>query len=80
MDLIVDGEAFTVTNRAPGVYDFLWASGPNAGYGFSSSQSNHEAQDRAELKASARNFLEIVDPKTGIIPIHRSSDRRYRQE
>jgi hypothetical protein len=67
MDLIVDGETFTVTNRAPGVYDFVWVSGPNAGYGFSSSHSNHEAQDRAELEASARDFLEMVDPQTGFI-------------
>lgn len=53
MNLIVDGETFTVTDRAPGVYDFMWESGPNAGYGFSSSQSNREAQDRAELTTAA---------------------------
>lgn len=67
MKLEVDGEIFTVVNREAGVYDFVWDSGPNVGYGFTSSSSNGSTSSREELEASARNFLEMIDPQTGFI-------------
>ncbi len=67
--LVVDGERFDVTQRPeqPGTYDFTWLTGPNPGYGFTSAASPARALSIPELEASARNFLEQVDPTTGHI-------------
>ncbi|MEV7402927.1 hypothetical protein AB0N93_21355 [Streptomyces sp. NPDC091267] len=67
--LTVDGERFTVTRRAgsPGVYDFDWDSGPNAGYGFTSAVQGGAPMARAGLEEAARGFLEQIDPATGYL-------------
>jgi hypothetical protein len=66
--MVVDGEQFDVSERAgePGVYDFRWTSGPNAGYGFGSAGHRGGMTD-AELEDAIRNFLSQVDPTTGYI-------------
>ena len=66
LHLTVDGETFAV--RRDGVGDrFDWLSGPNPGYGFSSSRSDGAATDHADLEAAIRAFLALVDPATGYI-------------
>lgn len=79
--LTVDGEVFVVSARQEDsrTYDYDWASGPNPGYGFSSTA--HAAfvsvSDRAdtpsgfapptldEHRAAIRDFLAQIDPDTG---------------
>jgi hypothetical protein len=65
----VDGERFEVRARPDvrGQYDFTWLSGPNPGYGFSSTSSDGSDRTRAELVESIRGFLGQVDPITGYI-------------
>jgi hypothetical protein len=65
----VDGQLFEVRARSgkPGQYDFVWLSGPNPGYGFSSASSDGADRTRAELEESIRGFLAQVDPATGYI-------------
>lgn len=67
--LVVDGERFDVTQRPGqlGTYDFIWLTGPNPGYGFTSAAHPARALSIPELEASARDFLEQVDPTTGHI-------------
>lgn len=69
MELIVDGERFTVTRRAgsAGVYDFDWESGPNDGYGFMTAVHGGVSMERAGLEEAARGFLSQVDPATGYL-------------
>lgn len=65
----VDGEVFQVAERThePGVYDIAWASGPNAGYGFTSATYDGQSRSDDELRESIRTFLARVDPVTGYI-------------
>jgi hypothetical protein len=50
-----------------GQYDFAWLSGPNKGYGFSTTRLDGGAMSEREIEASIRNFLVQVDPGTGYI-------------
>lgn len=79
----VDGETFTVAVRPgdPNTYDYSWESGPNSGYGYSSSlrAAYGSIQDRAaspsgfapltveDHRSSIRKFLSQVNPETGYI-------------
>jgi len=63
----VDGEVFQVTRRDPSTYDYLWVSGPNEGYGFSSGSNVPHEQTPDEIVAAIRNFLAQIDPATGYI-------------
>lgn len=79
--LTVDGEAFTVEVHADGRHSYDWVSGPNTGYGFSSSRhvAYPSIQDRAAAPSgfepdtvdehceSIRVFLGAVNPETGYI-------------
>ncbi|RRQ29237.1 hypothetical protein DK926_04980 [Rhodococcus sp. Eu-32] len=81
--VIVDGETFTVTARPgeSGSYDYTWESGPNEGYGYSSSlckaypsvldrandPSAFEPSSVAEHRESIRDFLLQINPDTGYI-------------
>ncbi|MFE3247254.1 hypothetical protein [Streptomyces sp. NPDC059209] len=67
--LTVDGERFEVTDRPGerGTYDFVWLSGPDPGYGFTSAVHPAVALSVTELKESVRDFLKQVDPVTGHI-------------
>lgn len=68
-EIIVDDERFEVTERpdAPGQLDFAWLSGPNAGYGFSSTRSDAAPPSKEELHELVRTFLRQVNPATGFI-------------
>ncbi|MCJ0902560.1 hypothetical protein [Rhodococcus sp. ARC_M6] len=82
--LNVDGEIFSVTLRRdePGACDYDWESGPNKGYGFSSSRhvaygsvldlanspsAALETPTIAEHRESIRDFLLQINPETGYI-------------
>lgn len=67
--MVVDGEQFDVSERArePGVYDIVWISGPNEGYGFASASYGNVKLTDTELEDAIRNFLSQVDPATGYI-------------
>ena len=65
----VDGEVFEVVARRDrlGQNDYLWITGPNPGYGFSSASSDGRASTIGDHEAAIRNFLSQVDPATGYI-------------
>lgn len=67
--LTVNGQLFEVSYdpHQPGTYHFLWLTGPNPGYGFSSRISSHTRQPQQMLIDDVVNFLEQVDPDTGYI-------------
>ncbi len=65
--LTVDGETFEVHLRADGSCHFDWISGPNKGYGFSSSGNRSAPPTEAELREDIRAFLAQIDPSTGYI-------------
>ncbi|TQJ31304.1 hypothetical protein FBY39_1768 [Microbacterium sp. SLBN-146] len=62
----VDGETFTVRRRDDdGSVHYDWISGPNPGYGFSSSGSGRESHEHHET--AIRDFLASIDPTTGYL-------------
>ena len=63
----VDGEVFEVAPRRdrPGQHDYTWISGPNPGYGFSS--SGGLVPTMADHEEAIRTFLAQIDPETGYI-------------
>ena len=71
--LTVEGEEFEVRRNPtnPMQHDFVWLSGPNPGYGFSSTLGLALGPSRAavepHLLSSIREFLAAVDPVTGYI-------------
>ena len=75
MEIEVDGERFSVTERELGTYDFTWLTGPNPGYGFSVFGRTHvegvgyaaRELDDQELADQIRSFLAQVDPVTGFM-------------
>lgn len=64
MEIEVDGERFRVVERAAGGYDLTWLTGPNPGYGFSSSGM---PLDPGRLAQTIRGFLAGIDPATGYL-------------
>ena len=75
MEIEVDGERFSVTERTFGTYDVTWLTGPNPGYGFSVAVRTHgeglgygarQLGDQ-ELVDRIRSFLAQVDPVTGFM-------------
>lgn len=67
--LTVDGELFEVDydSTQPGAYHFVWLTGPNPGYGFTTRVSSHTRQPQRVLIDSIVAFLAQVDPQTGYI-------------
>jgi len=65
--LDVDGERFAIRRAAwgQGGTDYDWLSGPNKGYGFSSSATPNRSME--EHQESIRTFLAMIDPNTGYI-------------
>ena len=67
----VDGEAFAFRPDGRGGTHYDWLSGPNDGYGFTSSgirpplETDYFSLD--DHRESIRNFLEQIDPATGFI-------------
>jgi hypothetical protein len=67
--MVVQGETFRVQERPdePGVYEFVWESGPNPGYGFTSGARGASGAPVSVLADAIRNFLAQIDPRTGYI-------------
>jgi hypothetical protein len=61
----VDGELFALRAADGGGTTYDWLSGPNRGYGFTS--SGPAALPRQEHEDHIRAFLSMVDPVTGYI-------------
>lgn len=65
--LVVDGETFAVRQRdADGSSHYDWVSGPNNGYGFSTSGSSEPLGHERHVTA-IRGFLASIDPETGYL-------------
>ncbi|TCC22428.1 hypothetical protein [Kribbella sindirgiensis] len=62
--LEVDGEDFELQPDGFGGTHYNWISGPNPGYGFSTSPSLGSLEQH---RANIRNFLSMVDRTTGYI-------------
>lgn len=63
----VDGETFAVRRRVDdGSNHYAWISGPNDGYGFSSSGCFEPISQEHHL-AAIRGFLAEIDPTTGYL-------------
>jgi hypothetical protein len=65
--LDVDGERFAIRRDAWGQdgTDYDWLTGPNKGYGFSSSATTSRPMD--EHREDIRVFLAMISPATGYI-------------
>lgn len=65
--LDVDGEQFVVhpSSDDGAAYYYDWLSGPNRGYGFSSSGPPNPTL--ARHRDAIRGFLSMIDPNTGYI-------------
>lgn len=63
--LDVDGERFALRAAALGGTHYAWLTGPNDGYGFTSSAPADSPPE--QHTASIRGFLDLVDPVTGFI-------------
>ena len=63
-DLECDGEVFELRPDQFGGTHYTWLSGPNPGYGFTVSPTSDET---AQHQANIRDFLSMIDPKTGYI-------------
>ena len=63
--LDVDGERFAIRQAGDGGTDYDWLSGPNEGYGFSSSGTPNRSVE--EHREHIRVFLAMIDPNTGYI-------------
>jgi hypothetical protein len=77
--LIVDGESFAVTVSGPRCH-FAWLTGPNPGYGFTTTAAlvgGGSAAERSAMSAEfftdeavatrIRDFLRDIDPTTGYL-------------
>ena len=64
LTLEVDGEVFSLRPGESGGTDYTWLTGPNLGYGFSVSPA---ADDVAQHRTNIRDFLSMIDPRTGYI-------------
>ncbi len=63
--LDVDGEVFALSASKDGGTHYAWLSGPNEGYGFSTSAPPNVPL--GEHRDSIRVFLAQIDPATGYI-------------
>ena len=76
MRLSCDGEMFELRPERSGGTHYTWLSGPNPGYGFTVSAiievteagiSSRENPNIEQHETHIRNFLSMIDPKTGYI-------------
>ena len=65
LTLDVDGERFAIRDAKTGGTHYDWLTGPNQGYGYSSSASPRRSVE--EHRGSIRKFLSAIDPRTGYI-------------
>jgi hypothetical protein len=64
--LEVDGEVFELCPDEFAGTRYTWVSGPDPGYGFSVSPTT---EAMAEHEANIRNFLSMIDPRTGYLEV-----------
>jgi hypothetical protein len=60
----VDGETFGVRRSDDGAFHYDWVSGPNDGYGFSTSGGAEPLSHQQHVER-IRGFLSSIDPSTG---------------
>jgi hypothetical protein len=69
--LSCDGETFELRPEKSGGTHYTWLSGPNPGYGFTTSAVLPDAEPEStgddEHQANIRWFLSVIDPETGYI-------------
>jgi hypothetical protein len=65
LTLDVDGERFVIRQARDGGTNYDWLSGPNEGYGFTSSGTPSRPVE--QLRQEIRVFLGMIDPNTGYI-------------
>ena len=67
--LIVDSEVFEIveTPDQPGQCHYIWLSGPNPGYGFTSAWSDGHRSALEEQEHAIRDFLKSINPQTGYL-------------
>ena len=67
--LTVDGEVFDVREESeqPGACYYMWTSGPNPGYGFTSVWSDGHPSSMREHETAIRDFLTSINPETGYL-------------
>jgi hypothetical protein len=64
IQLECEGETFEVGPGEYGGTHYEWLSGPNTGYGFTTSGT---IDDMDEHETNIRSFLSMIDPETGYI-------------
>jgi hypothetical protein len=62
--LSCDGETFELRSDQFGGTHYTWLSGPNPGYGFTTSPA---VDDIGQHQTNIRSFLSMIDPETGYI-------------
>jgi len=62
--LACEGETFQLRGDGRGGTHYAWLTGPNAGYGFT---VNPTADDDEQHRASIREFLSMIDQRTGYL-------------
>jgi hypothetical protein len=76
MRISCDGETFELRPERSGGTHYTWLSGPNLGYGFTTSpvmegtgvaMSLRDDLDVGQHQTNIRNFLSMIDPETGYI-------------
>ena len=67
--LIVDSEVFDIveTPDQPGQCHYMWVSGPNPDYGFTSAWSDGHRSSVAEHEYAIRDFLKSINPESGYL-------------
>lgn len=56
-----------IPTNQPGGCHYSWASGPNAGYGFTQVRSDGLQPSLTEHRAAIRDFLFSINPATGYL-------------
>jgi len=76
VQLACDGETFELRPERSGGTHYMWLSGPNPGYGFTTSPVfdgsgaalvSRQNPDVEQHLTNIRNFLSMIDPETGYI-------------
>lgn len=75
LTIVVDGERFLVRPSPAGGYNDGWTTGPNDGYGFSSSRRHFAGDDPDAVAAAGAGAAERASPAPVSIDEHRRQIR-----